>query len=235
MRTAIKILATSFAALALALTTTGAASPTAPAPGTDWTSGDSRADVRQLTHADAATLQHQVDEQLRTTRGGTQISANEVSYRGGSLVVALPLPGRATAPDSSAAVRTKAADTKAAGTDAVAIPNGVYSLHGCEAGAADDRWYCFYQDANFGGRRLQWNLSHCNVQRNDFLDFTAYGFARQVSSWVNTSALMIWAFDGNWNQLWYEAPANPPSGYHDTESSYVGNAYNDMAYYAESC
>jgi hypothetical protein len=224
MRQTIKFVAASFAAVVLVLTTAGAGSPSA---GSDWIHGDDRAEVRQLGHADAANLQQQVDEQVHRY-GGTQVSANEVSYRGGTVILALPLPGQRTAPVSSHAAL-------AASGGGVTPDVGIYYIHGCTAGGADNRWYCFYQDAYWGGRRLQWNLPHCNVQRNDYIDFSVYGFESKISSWVNTGALNIWAFDHFWNQLWYEAPANPPSDYHDNESSYVGNPANDTAYYAEAC
>jgi len=59
--------------------------------------------------------------------------------------------------------------------------------HGCPAGASDNRWYCFYDGQNFTGRRLQWNLPHCQ-----YTDFDTWAFRAKTSSWVNTGRLTVW-------------------------------------------
>ncbi|MEZ0108647.1 hypothetical protein ABH920_002648 [Catenulispora sp. EB89] len=200
----------------------------ASASQSSWVQRDGRVEVRQLSTSAAADLQRQIDDTLRTTTGGVQVSANEIAYQGGNVVLSLPLPGQRTAPASSKAALalTEPAASSAAGA---VVP---YDAYGCPAGASDNRWYCFYQDANFGGWRLQWNYQHCDVQHGDYLDFVNYNFAAETSSWVNTGTLYVFTFDAGWYPLWTENPAQQP-GY--TASSYVGNEENDRAFYAEAC
>jgi len=204
----------------------------APTGSSSWVQRDSRAEVRQLSASAAADLQGQIDATLHSTKGGVQVSANEIAYEGGNVVLALPLPGQRTAPASSKAalaLTEPAASAAAAGSAGSVVP---FDVAGCPAGATDNRWYCFYQDSNFGGRRLQWNYAHCDVHHGDYIDFVNYSFAAETSSWVNTGTLTVYTFDEGWYPLWTESPAQQP-GYN--ASSYVGNSYNDRAFYAEAC
>ncbi|MFE7487312.1 hypothetical protein [Kitasatospora sp. NPDC057541] len=93
--------------------------------------------------------------------------------------------------------------------------------HNCPAGAADNRWYCCYQDENFGSRGLQWHFEH----RNDRIYFNNYGFQNQTSGWVDTGVLTIRPngrpFLGPYRELWTEPPY--------AMASYVGDYTNDRA------
>lgn len=95
------------------------------------------------TGAEAAppddSVQEQVAAQLRSHPGGAQISANEVSYNNGSVVLAIPSAGQRKAPAYSRA-------------------SAAASVEGCPSG-----WFCFYQFKNYNGRRLQFR--DCGTQR----------------------------------------------------------------------
>ena len=136
------------------------------------------------------------NEQLAQYPGGTQVSVNEVSYGGGAAIVSFP-----SATQSSIA--------SGIGSAGLLAPN----IHGCPAGDADNRWYCFYEHKDFGGRMVKWNMRHCG---SDWIAFGNVGFNNQTSSWVNTGALSISVWDGKPSQsagLWLERP--------HTEVSYV--------------
>ncbi|MDQ0313422.1 hypothetical protein J2S46_008075 [Kitasatospora herbaricolor] len=96
-----------------------------------------------------------------------------------------PLPGQNAAPVSSAAALREQGATEAQ-VEAAQSPSAVSAAdwHGCPAGQADNRWYCFYEDSNWGGRRLQWIDPHCNNGPSYFGD---YGFRDKASGWSNTT------------------------------------------------
>jgi Peptidase inhibitor family I36 len=83
------------------------------------------------------------------------------------------------------------------------------TVNGCPSG-----WYCFYVDANFGGRVLQ--FSDCGI--HDLRDF---GFNNGISSWVNNTASSVDVFNARGALLWHEPP--------HSKSSFVGSAANDQA------
>lgn len=119
------------------------------------------------------TLQEQINKQLNTTHGGVQISANTVSYEGGSVRVVFPEFGSqsvATQPGYSA------------------NPQLVTNVHGCPTGFFT-HWYCFYADVNWAGRKLE--FKNCGHSQS----LADYGFANDVSSWVNTSGHTIYGYE----------------------------------------
>lgn len=192
----------------------------APASQSSWAQRDSRAAVRHLSTSAAADLQRQINDTLRTTKGGVQVSANEIAYKGSGALLSLPLPGQRTAPENS-----QAALALFAPSAAKAAPNGTVYYWGCPQGdSTDNQWYCFYEDANMGGRRLQWNLQHCGTDYEGI--FANYGFTAQASSWVNTGPLYVWAQVGS-STLWVENP--------DEYNKYVGDEDNDLATGFTSC
>ncbi|WP_157845616.1 hypothetical protein [Kitasatospora phosalacinea] len=130
---------------------TASAAEAAPASPVTEVSG-SRASVKALSRQQASSLQAQIDEQLATTRGGTQVSANEVSYDNGNVITTFPLPGESTAPPSSGAA-VKGASSPEKTAEGSASPVSV-DWHGCPHGLIADDWYCFYEDELFQGRRL---------------------------------------------------------------------------------
>ncbi len=148
-----------------------------------------------------ARVPQNVAQQLAWYPGGKQINANEVSYKNGTVIVSFP---------SSAATASSPGVTDLFG-----------NIHGCPAGKPDNRWYCFYQDKDFKGRMVKWNLPHCH---KNWLAFNDVGFNNETSSWVNTGGLNIAVFNGvpyKSARLWHENP--------HTEVSWVGDANNDKA------
>jgi hypothetical protein len=118
--------------------------------------------------ASATTLQQDIDQQLASFPGGMQVSANEVAYDGGSAVVVFP--------DSTGNVPTDPT------TRPEMSPDAHFEWHGCPYGNIT-AWYCFYQNAKFGGRMLEFkDCSGSGVKES----LAKYGFANQTSGWVNT-------------------------------------------------
>jgi len=211
--------AAAVAVLAWTGSVTTASAATQPSQ-SSWAQRDSRTEVRQLSASAATDLQQQIDQTLRTTKGGVQVSANEIAYKGSGALLSLPLPGQRTAPENSQAALALFAPSAAKAT-----PSGTVYYWGCPQGdSTDNQWYCFYQDANMGGRRLQWNLQHCGTDYEGI--FANYGFTAQASSWVNTGPLYVWAQVGS-STLWVENP--------DEYNKYVGDEDNDLATGFTSC
>jgi hypothetical protein len=162
----------------------------------------------------AAALDQAVAHQLQAYPGGTQVSSNEVAYDGGKVMVVFP--------DASGFVPT------ASGARTEVTPNATYEWHGCPYGNVAS-WYCFYQNANFGGRMLE--FQDCSGSGLD-QSFSTYGFSNETTSWVNTSgieALSTNKYVGVWqggNYLWGEDP--------DSDSANVGKANNDKAQWFET-
>ncbi|MGX4691537.1 peptidase inhibitor family I36 protein [Streptomyces sp. JNUCC 63] len=181
---------------------------------------DNRPDVRALSSDERQELQAEIDEVLaETDNGGVQISANEISWNGGEPILAFPLPGETEAPPSSAAA------LRAEGLSATADVEPLVNWQGCPAGNDDNRWYCFYQYSNFGGRRLQWNHAHCSTG----IRFGDYGFDNMTTAWVNTTrnaanvGMIVTVYDG-WftGTLWREQPWTKVSKvdpFHDNKAS----------------
>lgn len=101
--------------------------------------------------------------------------------------------------------------------------------HGCPYGVYD-KWYCFYEHQNFGGRRLQFLEYYCpGTIHNRILELADWDFINQTTAWVNNSQRTIKVYDGN-----------HATGYHlwtmgdEAESPYVGVA-NDRANSATVC
>jgi hypothetical protein len=124
--------------------------------------------------ADEPSLQDQIDHQLAVTQGGVQTAPNQVSYQDGHVVVTFPMPGSARALD----------------------------IEGCPEGLSV-KWYCFYEDPDFKGRRLQFNdCSPGGVTQY----FSNFDFAARTSSWANTkNGGAIYVYNGN-TRLWTEHP-----------------------------
>ncbi|WP_380282530.1 hypothetical protein [Kitasatospora purpeofusca] len=225
-----KKVSSALVALILAAGGVAAASTSADAAGAVsasaayWAAADSRPAVQALSSTAKTKLQSEIDQQLATTRGGVQISANEVSYNGGDPIVALPLPGAAIAPASSPAALKQRGATPAQIQEVLQSGDSLaVDCHNCHAGASDNRWYCFYEHADFGGKRLQWNYEHCSAP----VYFSGYGFENQTSGWVNTGALKVDAYDGGAAGLWRELPSSM--------ASYVGDSTNDRAAFFYAC
>jgi len=169
-------------------------------------------------------LQRRIADQLKLAPTGLQISANEIAWDGGKVIMSFPLDGQRKAPKSSAAaaqLMTAASPHAASGQPGAVTPS---DIEGCPTVVFGNDWYCFYADINWGGRRLQWSDPYSLQQ---WVHFSDYGFINQTSSWVNGGGLHIVALQQNGCGLgcqlglWLEEP-------HST-SSYVGATYNDTA------
>ncbi len=89
-------------------------------------------------------------------------------------------------------------------------------------GSCDRGYLCVFQNANFSGRRLQFNVP-------GEIDLTDYGFNDQMSSWWNNSNV-----DAKWffNTGGYGNPLNNFSAHcmkASTKNAYVGSGDNDQA------
>ncbi len=194
------------AAAVLALVFAAVTVLTAPASRAE---GSGFANTLRLSPASAVALQGEVDAVLRARPGGTQISQYEVSWQGGQVVLALPVPAPSRA----------------------AVPIVTPGMPG--AGSSDScpwsftaRYTCFYADAGFNGRRLQFADTYCSGPVN----FADWGFANTISSWVNNTAHIVKVYDGpnaTKTMLWKE--------YGVSNSPYVGDADNDRANSATIC
>ena len=196
------------AAAVLAVVLAAVAVLTAPASRAE---GSGFANTLRLSPASMVALQGEVDAVLRARPGGTQISQYEVSWQDGQVVLALPAPGRPRA----------------------AVPTVTPGMLEPGAGSSDScpwsfaaRYTCFYADAGFNGRRLQFADTYCSGPVN----FGDWGFANTISSWVNNSAHIVKVYDGpnaTAAMLWKENGVS--------HSAYVGDADNDRADSATIC
>jgi hypothetical protein len=115
--------------------------------------------------------------------------------------------GLASVPAYAADVPTSALPTVATGSS---VPH--VTIHGCPTG-----FFCFYQNAGFGGRRVQ--FQSCGLQ-----NMTNFGFNDEASSWVNNTSSSVDVYrdtGGLGGRLWHEDPG--------AQVSYVGDANNDQA------
>ncbi|MFE7455722.1 peptidase inhibitor family I36 protein [Streptomyces sp. NPDC057554] len=183
---------------------------------------DQRPEIQSLSVGQRQELQREIDATL-TSHGGVQISANEIAWNGGEPTLTFPLPGEDEAPQSSPqALRQKG--IKATDVEPLA------DWGGCPAGKDDNRWYCFYDEADFKGRRLQWNWAHCSGG----IRFGDYGFDNKTTGWVNTTpnkskvGMVVTVYDG-WftGSLWVERPW--------TKVSKVDSFHNNKASSFKAC
>lgn len=128
---------------------------------------------RVLDASAKRTLQGQIDAQLRDVPGGMQISPTEVSYSGGKILVAFPLPGERT-------VSTDPDFRKgAAGTEAQEAIQSVMYQRGCPYGNGIF-WRCLFDGNSWEGRMVQYaDLGVQNLPTN---------FYNMAQSAVNTGS-----------------------------------------------
>jgi len=167
----------------------------------------------RLAPAGRSALQHQIDAALRARPGGTQISQYQVSWQGGEVVLSLPVPGTGRVPAGSGESR------------AGALLSAVATSNSCPW-SFSARYTCFYSDAGFSGRRLQFADTYCSSAVN----FGDWGFSNTISSWVNNTSHTVAAYDGpntTGALLWKQ--------YGVGHSANVGSAANDRADSASIC
>jgi hypothetical protein len=173
--------------------------------------------------AEQSSLQDQIDEVLAKTEGGVQISANEIAWEGGQVIMSFPKPGETDAPISSRAaqrLQAKVAGKPADTTEPAALTASAEADDECPTEVFGNDWYCFYQYEDFGGRRLQWNATHKSP-----VYFDKYDFDNRTSSWSNKGGKTITVWDNFWvnnpKELWWE--------YAHSRDNYVGSALDNQA------
>ncbi|QFU90108.1 peptidase inhibitor family I36 protein [Amycolatopsis sp. YIM 10] len=123
----------------------------------------------QASAADTS-LQSEITRALERTPGGVQISANQVAWQNGKVVLTIPLPGEKFA-------RGAAEPVSALGT------------RNCEY-----TWVCLYDGKDYEGRRLQ--FSDCN----EFNDLSSWDFNDKMTSWHNNQTSGTKARFYNWSK-----------------------------------
>lgn len=109
-----------------------------------------------------------IDQVARQHPEATKVSATSLSWNNGSVVMVWPGSSNPqTASSSSAAVTPQA------------------TLDGCPQG-----WACFYENANYGGRRLQFQDRGCQ-------SLAAYGFDNMTTSWHFNKTGELYVYDGS--------------------------------------
>lgn len=189
------------------------------------------ADVLRLTAAQSSTLQQSIDGQLRAHPGGRQVSQYEIAYAGGSVVLALPAPGRrAAAPATSAAVRDPSAVNVRAGAVVGDASAQVFGDSGSCPYSFTTKWFCWYTDASFDGARFQFSNDYCPGLAQSVINFADWGRDNTATSWVNNRFSSVRVFDGPSGTgalLWTEPRVS--------SSANVGVTLNDRASSALTC
>jgi len=180
--------------------------------------GSSTADAATVI---AASVQDQINQQLRDYPGGTQISPYEVAYRGGAVIMVFPEPATGRVPVTASA----RPEIRAGASNGVTVTL-FDTVHGCPL-AMFNRWYCVFQDANYGGRMLQFRDCTTAGYVNDLSD---YGFQNETTSWVQTDIFpgkTVAVYDQYHSQpLWNEVS----HGGTYNQSPNVGPLLNDRAW-----
>lgn len=194
-------------------------------------SGAGPANVLRLTTADSATLQHQVDEELRAHPGGRQVSQYEIAYAGGSVVLALPAPGhRAAAPATAAAVRDPRTANVRAGAAVGDAGAQAFGDSGSCPYSFTTKWFCWYTDASFDGARFQFSSDYCPGLAQSVINFADWGRDNTATSWVNNRFSEVQVYEGPSGTgalLWTEPRVS--------SSANVGATLNDRASSARTC
>lgn len=163
----------------------------------------SHALVKSYLDNSQISLQQRIDVQLATSPGAVQISPYEVAWDGGRVIMSFPRDGQKKAPPVSQAARNlmRGLDHGEQAPRPQASPQSIQpqDIEGCPTEIFGADWYCFYQDINWLGRRLQWSDPMT-------VDFRNFNFDNEASSWVNGGALIIEVFDDNSENgvLWVE-------------------------------
>jgi hypothetical protein len=167
----------------------------------------------------AESVEADIDRVLRDSPGAVRTGPYEVSWDGGS-VVSTWVPQGSAARDVGPGVATDVG-ALAARDDGVPSATSTNTLSSSYGGCPDSttvHWYCFYENASYGGRMLQFR----DCPSTQSLGY--YGFANATTSWVNNrSGVTITVYDGSTSGtvLWRE--------YGRSHSSNVGSWANDRA------
>lgn len=90
---------------------------------------------------------------LKLQPGGVQVSQNAMVWDSGATVVVFPSPGERAAP-RGLGKKVRQATLRQIGAEFLAKDAGTQDVYGCPSGIFKKDYFCFYTDANFGGRRL---------------------------------------------------------------------------------
>lgn len=147
-------------------------------------------------------LQTLIDAELAAYPGGVQVSDNAVAYHynDGVMVTVFPSPGEESAPAGLGTdVRLAEADQfDLIGTAVTGDDISVMDVNGCPTGVRA-RWYCFYDNDGWGGKRWQFKDTTIGDAGN-------WGFNDRTNSWVNTNphkACSTFKDTGLAGFLWY--------------------------------
>jgi Peptidase inhibitor family I36 len=201
----------------LAVAVLGAAALLVPAgsasgvtPGPSVTAVSSSDPVAAPTRA--GQLENDITQVLRSSPGAVRTGPYEVSWDDGA-VVSTWVPRGSAVDGRTSAEQMRLPD---GGSDSAAL-SAASSYAGCPDGTSV-HWFCFYENASYGGRMLQFR--DCPSTQS----LGAYGFANATTSWVNNrSGVTITVYDGSTSGtvLWRE--------YGRSHSSNVGSWANDRA------
>lgn len=127
-------------------------------------------------------LRAQIEAALDRSPGGRQISANQIAWENGTVVLTFPRPGERAARGADEPVTAK-------GT-----ANCPYT------------WTCLYEKESWEGRRLM--FTECGYIQ----DLGDYDFNDKATSWHNNQTkgirTTVYDWDGNnWDELWTESRA----------------------------
>jgi hypothetical protein len=172
-----------------------------------------------IARADAVTLENDIARVLRSSPGAVRTGPYQVSWDDGA-VVSTWVPQGSAARDVGPGVATDVG-ALAARDDGVPSATSTNTLSSSYGGCPDSttvHWYCFYENASYGGRMLQFR----DCPSTQSLGY--YGFANATTSWVNNrSGVTITVYDGSTSGtvLWRE--------YGRSHSSNVGSWAIDRA------
>ena len=182
----------------------------------------------------ALQLQQEIEAALAKAPDAKQVSQFEITWDGGKVLEAFPAPGQRQAPPmSDTAIRASAPNARAAKRQIKAKKRIQTrgSSSSCPWVPGGTKYYCFYEDADFNGRRLQWSYQYCySYNYNRYINFADYSFGNKASSWVNNSNHNISVFNGKnagGALLWNESRVS--------NSPYVGKPSNDKAASFKAC
>lgn len=144
------------------------------------------------------------DAFVRAHPEAVKTAENVVSWDDGRVDLVWPLGDGKIAPLTSSRDLESRDSTSGGGVTTQATVNN-----------CPDNYSCFYENRDFGGRRLQFtDTNYCQDLRN-------YGFNDATSSWVNNRNANTFAFAdaGCTNGMWLGEPYS--------KSAYVGASWND--------
>lgn len=163
--------------------------------------------------------EQQVGQFLTEHPNATRSAKYQVSFASGAVLLNFVPPGQ-THVTNEASLRPELRQTpEETARSARTATAAAVDWHGCP-NSVTTAWYCVYENANWGGRMLEFKDCTSSGYYN-YLN--QYGFLNMTTSWVNTKPLSTVNAYSSTGYLWTEPPRSM--------SSNVGAANNDRAYY----